>query len=287
MELRALIYDMLKEIVISIFLKLLFSLSLQEWLILLLSFLLARVLITLKGKDSLREKLCIDGKPYHDIMLDLLYFSQNNAPNKCTIDTLEWDFTCTYHSGNQDFLDIKEDWTISFSAENCQVSTLKFGIHGGNPDDLQKETVMAYQDGCALDLPKPLAITGKDCESIDFPLVSDVKRGESSKVTLSFVWEKFIVVDRQDDYFYFLPKALAKKVGEFQFKIKHPYNCEPIVYLLRHNWFSDYTKTLITKENEGNYKASFKKQNSMELEFTIKGLEAMDVVLIIFNKSSQ
>ena len=97
---------------------------------------------------------------------------------------LEWDFTCTYHPESQDFLDIDEKWRIQFSAKNHIVSFLKFGIHGGNPDDLKKEAVTAEQDGCALNLPKPLVKTGKECEAVKFPLASDVKRGESSEIVI-------------------------------------------------------------------------------------------------------
>lgn len=284
MELWPLIYDVVIEKVISKCLDLISFLFNQMWLIPLLFVLLIRAWVALKNQDSLRKKLYIDGRSYYDIMLDLLYFSRNRSPNKCTIDTLGWDFTCTYHPETQDFLDIKEKWTIHFSAKSCTVDTLKLGIYGGNPDDLQKEAATADQEGIPLNLPEPWGLTGKDCESIVFPLASDVKRGESSKVTVSFVWQKFIVVDRKDDYFYFLPKALANKVGEFYFKVKHPYNCEPVVYLLKRNLFSNYIKTQLTQENESKCRASFKKQEPMELEFTIKGLGAMDVILIIFNR---
>jgi hypothetical protein len=199
---------------------------------------------------------------------------------------LEWDFTCTYHPESQDFLDIDEKWRIQFSAKNHIVSFLKFGIHGGNPDDLKKEAVTAEQDGCALNLPKPLVKTGKECEAVKFPLASDVKRGESSEIVISFVWEKFIVVDRKDDYIYFLPKALSSKVDEFHFKMKHPYNCEPYIYLLKHSWLFNYTKIQITQSNRSNYKISFIKQGANEFEFTIRGLSAMDVILIIFDKTN-
>ena len=284
--LPAMAHGVLKEIAISKCLDLLSLLSHQTWLIPLLAILLVRARAALKHQNGLREKLCIEGKPYHDIILDLLYFFRNKPLNKCRIDALEWDFICTFHPENQDFLDIKEQWTIHFSAKTCAVSTLKFGIHGGNPNDLRQETVTADQDGSPLNLPKPLVITGKDCESIDFPLNSDVKRGESSKVTVSFVWQKFIIVNRKDDYFYFLPKSLANEVDEFHFKVKHPYNCEPVVYLLKRTWTSNYIKSQITDKNESKYKSSSKKQGPMEFEFIIKGLGALDVILIIFNRSN-
>lgn len=284
--LPALADEVLKEIVIPKCLDLLSLLSDQTWLIPLLAVLLIIAWATLKHQDSLREKLYIDGKSYYDIMLDILYFSRNRSLNKCEIDILEWDFICTYYPENQDFLDIKEKWTIYFSAKSCTVNTLKLGIYGGNPDDLQKEPATADQEGIPLHLPEPWGLTGKDCESINFPLASDVKRGASSKVTVFFVWQKFIVVNRKDDYFYFLPKALANNVDEFHFKVKHPYNCEPVVYLLKRTWTSNYIKTQITDKNESKYKSSSKKQGPMEFEFIIKGLGALDVILIIFNRSN-
>ena len=280
------VYEMLKEIVIPRCMNLLSPLFDQTWLTPLLVVLLIIAWAMLKHQDSLREKLYIDGKSYYDIMLDIFYFSKNRALNKCKIDLLEWDFICTYYPENHDFLDIKEKWTMCFSAKSCTVNTLKLGIYGGYPDDLQKEPATVNQDGIPLNLPKPWGLTGKDCESIDFPLASDVKRGESSKLTVSFVWQKFIVVNRKDDYFYFLPKSLANEVDEFHFKVKHPYNCEPVVYLLKRTWTSNYIKAQITDKNESKYKASFKKQDPMEFEFSIKGLGALDVILIIFNRSN-
>lgn len=281
--LQGLVHKALETAIVSELLNLFSRLSHQVWLIPLLIVLLVKAEVTLKRQNALREKLCIEEKPYHDIVLDILYFIQNKALNKCKIDTLEWDFICDYHPGNLDFLDIEENWTINFSAETRALSVLKFGIHGGSPDDLVKDTFTARQDGRPLSLRKPLVVTGKDCESIELPLHSDVERGKSSEVAVSFVWQKFIVVNRKDDYFYFLPKSLANKVDEFRFKVKHPYACKPVVYLLKSNWRTDYKKVQITERNGSKYKASFKKQTPMEFEFSIKGLKALDVVLIIFN----
>lgn len=277
--------EVLKEIITSMCLKLLSFLCDQTWLIPPLLVLLVIMGATLRYQNVLRKKLFIEGKPYHDIMLDLLYFARNKAPNKCKIDTLKWDFVCTYHPGSQDFLDIKEQWSILFSAKSCTVSTLKLGIHGGCPEDLQKETIMAYQDNIPLNLPKPLVITWEDCELISFPLNSDVKRGEPSEFKLCFEWHKFIVVNRKDDYFYFLPKALSNSVAEFHLNVKHPYNCEPVVYFLKHTLTFSYIKRHITQENQTKFKASLQKKSPMEFEFSIKDLGPLDVILIIFSRS--
>lgn len=281
----ALLGEIVKAILSSKLAELVSTLARQIWLVPLLFVLLVWETVILHQQKGLRKKLCIDGKPYYDIMLDLLYLSQHKAKNSCKVDTLEWDFVCDYHPGNPDFLDIKEKWTIHFSANIYTVSALKFGIHGGSPDDLEKESVEAYQDGSPLNLPRPLAITGIDCEAIEFPLISDVERRDSSKLTVSFLWKKFIVVDRKDDYFYFIPKSLANKVDEFHFKVKHPYNCEPAIYLFKRSQISNYIKRHITEENESQYKVSIIKQDPMEFEFTIRGLNALDVVLIIFSKT--
>lgn len=262
-------------------------LSRQAWLIPVFIILLAVAMVALANQDSLRKKLYIDGKTYYDIILDIFLFSRHKPRNNFTINSLEWDFVCDYHPATRDFLDIEENWTINFSPGRFQtVSDLKLGIQCGNFNDLQQNTIKASQNGVALNRPEIIGINGGDCESICFSLDSDVEHNESGQVEISFNWKKFIIVDRKDDYFYFLPRSLANEVKLFRLKVKHPYDCEPLVYLLKRNWFGNYKKIRITQENVAKYKSTFVEQDPRSFEFTVQDLKAKNVILIIFNKSA-
>lgn len=257
----------------------------QTWLILLFCILYIRAEVALKNQDGLREKLYIHGKTYYDIILDIFMFSRNKPRNDVTINKLEWDFNCTYHPENRDFLDIEEKWTINFSPDRFHTANnFKLGIQCGNFSDLQQESITASQNNVLLGQDGIIDIHNRDCESLNFPLNSEVSFGKSSEVKISFVWKKFIIVDRKDDYFYFLPRTLANEVKLFSLKVEHPYDCVPSVYLLKRNWFGGYKRIRITKEDATTYKCSFEEQPSMNFEFMIQDLEPRDVVLIIFDK---
>ena len=76
MDWSAIAQSVAGQVVVSTCLEILSFLGHQVWLIPLLIALLVLMRITMKGQERLREKICIDGKPYHDIMLDILYFSR-------------------------------------------------------------------------------------------------------------------------------------------------------------------------------------------------------------------
>lgn len=200
-----------------------------------LSWILAFLVLILSARlyeiYRLFETIEVDKKIYYDIMGDYAYFSRKPPRNKhVIINQLTWDFTCVYNKRTDVLLDIHEKWTVNFTAAfPYTVKELELGIKGGDPKDLKCSDFIACQDLNKLSAPKPSAIgTG-----YIFALNSYVRHKENSEIQVSFSWPEFILLNHKDDYFFFVPRNIAKQVKSFKMRIIHPYCCDVQIYLFK------------------------------------------------------
>ena len=228
------------------------------------------------------DKIEVDKKIYFDLMADLAYFSRKDPRNRHVIvNQLIWDFTCHYNETSDTFLDIDENWTVNFTTEfPYTIKEFELGIRGGDPSDLKIADFSTYQDSHKLYAPNP-GVVGTGYK---FALNSYVRHKENSEIHVAFKWPEFILVDHKDDYFFFVPKTIAKQVKQFKIRITHPYNCNFRIYIFRDEGLL-LKKNLIDASNASQFKAIYNQSDSRKFEFEIQDMNPMDALLIIFDKN--
>lgn len=244
--------------------------------------LLSVIILLLFRLISLRllfKKICVGRKEYYDIMADIVYFSNKPSRNNNFIfNTLEWNMDCRYSESSDRFLDIMEKWDIQFTPCIGKVQQICLAFRGGDAEDLSLSKIKAVQDGNLLSMP---CEHGVGCGYL-FELASTIGHKENCHIELSFTWPEFIVIDRNDDYFYLLPRSQAKEIKLFKVKITHPYKCYPEIVFFKKGVIG-YSHYLINNQNKTQYKIQFNYTDE-KFDLQIQDIGSMDVLLIIFHK---
>lgn len=199
-----------------------------------------------------------------------------------------WNFEFTYNNLST-FLDMDAEWEVELDAKNASISKVVLGIEGVVPEESDKRQIEAYQANSSLHVKKiPLH---DNCTSLEIPLTSTIRKGESGRIKIKYKVDKFIVDNYHDDYLYLYPYSQATKIRFFEISTKHPYKCNARVFLMEYQKRSGkYERTEMTKKtreiNDKN-KVKIKETNEgKEHCITIDNMNPKDVLLVIFEKTS-
>lgn len=233
------------------------------------------------------NKIKINGKEYYDIFEDILYYQNNKSRNNIEIDELVWKFDFTRNRQNSMYLDLHAKWVICFTAKWRKVKQIKLGIHGGGmvSEESMKVKMNQGEERNTSNLISAFQREQNDCTFLQTDLSTYVEKGNSSKIFLKYDWEKFIVVDRKDDYLYLFPYAHACGMKRFEMKITHPYKCLATIFVLQYKWGGAYNRIEVTTGNSVNLKIDIPKREYAEKHHIIfKEVDARSVYLVIFEK---
>lgn len=231
------------------------------------------------------NKININGKEYYDIFEDIVYYQNHKFRNNIEIDELTWYFDFTINLQNSVYLDLHAKWVICFTAKWKQIKHIKLGIHGG--DKVSEESMnIKLNQGEERAVLKPLFQREQDdCTFLQVDLNTYVEKRNSSKISLEYDWEKFIVVDRKDDYLYLFPYAHARGMKRFEMKITHPYKCLATIFVLQYKWGGAYNRIEVTTDNSVNLKIDIPKREYVkEHHIMFKEVDVRNVYLVVFEK---
>ncbi len=231
------------------------------------------------------EKITIHGKEYYDIFEEIIYFQVHKPRNRMMIDKLKWHYKFEYNMEHDIYLDLSAQWEIFFTADQERIRGINVGIRGGDrvsEDSMgikvrQEDAKASYQFKREQD----------DCTYLNVNLNTDVVKNHNSKLTLEYKWERFILIDRKDDYIYLFPKSHATDMKQFELITEHPYGCRAMVVVLRHKWSGEYDKVEVNGTNDPKLKVEIStEENSKKHRIIINEIDVKNVYLIIFDKIS-
>lgn len=242
--------------------------------------------LKLHGYKAITKKVNIGGKEYYDIFEDVIFYQDHKPRNNMVIDNLKWDFTFDYNQNCNIFLDLDAQWEIQFTASRERISEINIGLHGGDSMDTKNMNIEVKQGTSE---PRFRFLEEQDdCNFLDVCLSSHVEKGKSDRISLKYNWEKFVIMDRKDDYIYLFPYAVAVGIKRFELVARHPYECKATVTVLKYKWGVEYSQTEITEENCSSMKIEIpEKKYGKEHKIVINDINAKNVYLIVFEKRPQ
>lgn len=232
------------------------------------------------------EKINIHGKEYYDIFEDINYYQVHKPRNKMKIDKLEWKLNFTPSAEYDMYLDMSAEWVIFFTANQERIRKINVGIRGGDRVSEESMNIRAYQNGVGANC--QFEREQDDCIYLNVNLNTDVVKKDNSILALKYQWEKFMLIDRKDDYVYLFPQSLATDMTQFELVTEHPYECTVTVVILKYKWSGEYDKVEVDKTNAPNLKVEISnEENGKKHKIIVNEIKMKNIYIIIFNKSSK